>query len=150
MTQKFKYSVLAGLLCIIFASGIYFFLPKQRNYPTFSVNQKFVGQALTNEEQHLFNKISEHNNQFLGTLDATEIDLFNSIKNKVISVVNKNPKIKIKYKKLLTKDEQKIVTLVRKYRKEIKKNNPVDKKIYASMMKKLTSDQSMELYLYIK
>ncbi len=151
MKKNIKFILLGILLFIAFTTGIWLLTAKNNHqHPTFSVNQKYVGQELNSDEQKLFDTISENNAKFISSLTENEKSLWDSLSIKVKEAVNKNSKIKIKYKKLLSKDESEVLRKVRKYRKEMRENHPVDKKIYSHMMKKLTQEQAMKLLLYIK
>lgn len=151
MSKSIRFCVLGLLLCIGIGSGLCVFLGQNHHQrPTFPVDIKFTGQPLDVDEKKLFDKISSDNTKFIASLSTDDKALLSSISNKVKKAVKKNPKIKIKYKDLLTKDENKVVHLVRKDRKERRDKSPIDKKLYSHMIKKLNQEQVMALLLYIR
>ena len=147
MSTKIKYALIL-LLVAIGSAGFYFFGKPTKQYPTFSVSAKYVGEALNDDEQKLFNKILTENKKFILALSTEQKSLLESIENKVKNAIAKDYKVKINYKKLCDKDEYEVVSAVRKYKKEMKIKT--DKKIFRGMIKKLDRDQVMEVMLYIK
>jgi Ser-tRNA(Ala) deacylase AlaX len=148
MSIKIKY-VLILLLISVSSLGFYFFdKTGHKQYPTFSTNIKHVGTPLTEDEQKLFNKIVSENKKFISKLSAEDKILFDNIEEKVKEEIKKNSNVKINYKNFCSKDEYKIVSTVRKYKKGMKANT--DKKLFSSMIKKLDYQQIAELMLYIK
>ena len=147
MSTKIKYSLIL-LLVALGSAGFYFFGKPVKQHPTFSVNNKHVGETLSEEEQKLFNTIIAENKKFISGLNPDKKSLLGNIENKVKNAIAKDPKVKINYKKLCDKDEYEVISAIRKYKKEMKAKT--DKKIFRGMIKKLDRDQVMELMLYAK
>ncbi len=150
MSLKIKYSFILLLIAVL-SVGFYFNTKKKhKEYPTFSVNIKHVGDALLPDEQKLFDQITDDNKHFISSLSPENKILFDSIEKKVKDSVITNPRLRINYKKFLDKEEYEIVKLVRKHKKQMREKHKTDKKTFAQMMKKLTQEQSMQIMMYIK
>lgn len=108
-------------------------------------------QSLTKEEQATYKGILSRNKAFIDSLSSAEKASFSAIEQKIKRLVSTDSHIKIVYKESLDPKEMIVATKIKRFQKvESKRLSKMEKKLHNRILRKLSQQQLMEVYLYVK
>lgn len=160
--KKRRIAVIAVRACILmfvflsgFAAGIKFYEINKVGYivkkskPTFAVNINLVGKPLTEEESATYKAYMDDNTKFINNMNFVEREIYDNMIERIRNQVKNNPDATISYRRTsMTENEFEMLSMIRDHNIEVQ--DKLGKKNVINVVKKLTAEQQVELFMGIK